>query len=146
MSDPLSIGLLTTIPYCAALVGMIWAGRSSDRRRERRWHVVIPVLVSVPGFLLCASFGNSPLIAMIGLTVATAGIITSLPMFLALPTSFLGGAGAAAGVALINSTGNLASFVGRALMGWIQGVTHSLPAGLAVVSVSLVVSVVMLLM
>lgn len=114
MSDPLSIGLLTTIPYCAALVGMIRAGRSSDRRHERRWHVVIPVLVSVPGFLLCASFGNSPLIAMIGLTVATAGIITSLPMFWALPTSFLGGAGAAAGVALINSTGNLrASSAGR---------------------------------
>jgi MFS family permease len=145
VSDPLTIGQLTTIPYCAALAGMFWAGRSSDRRRERRWHVMIPIALSIPGFLLCALFGNEPVIAMIGLTIATAGIITALPMFWALPTSFLGGAGAAAGVALINSTGNLASFVGPALMGWVQSATHSLAAGLAVVSVSLVAAVVMIL-
>jgi sugar phosphate permease len=145
ISDPLTIGLLTMIPYCAALAGMFWAGHSSDRRCERRWHVMIPIAVSIPGFLLCASFGNEPVIAMIGLTIATAGIITSLPMFWALPTSFLGGAGAAAGVALINSTGNLASFVGPAFMGWIQSLTHSLATGLVVVSGSLVIAVAMIL-
>jgi MFS family permease len=145
VSDPLIIGLLTMIPYCVALVGMFWAGHSSDRRRERRWHVIIPIAVSIPGFLLCAVFGNEPALALIGLTIATAGIITSLPMFWALPTSFLSGAGAAAGVALINSTGNLASFVGPALMGWIQSLTHSLSTGLVAVSGSLVVAVIMIL-
>ena len=147
ISDPMTIGLLTTIPYLAALVGMFWAARSSDYRRERRWHVIIPVLVSIPGFLLCALFGqDNPTLSMIGLTIATAGIITSLPMFWALPTSFLGGAGAAAGVALINSTGNLASFVGPSLMGWLQGLTHSLTSGLAIVAICLLISIAMILL
>jgi MFS family permease len=144
--DPLAIGMLTTIPYCAALIGMFCAGRSADRHRERRWHAMVPIMVSIPGFLLCAAFGHDPVMSVIGLTIASAGIITSLPMFWALPTSFLGGAGAAAGVALINSTGNLASFVGPALMGWLQGLTHSLTTGLLVVSASLVVAVLMILL
>jgi MFS family permease len=147
ISDPLTIGLLTIIPYVAALFGMFWAARSSDRQRERRWHVIIPVLIAVPGFLICAVFGQgSPLLSMIGLTIATAGIITSLPMFWALPSSFLGGAGAAAGIALINSTGNLASFVGPSLMGWLQGLTQSLTSGLAIVAICLLISVVMILL
>jgi MFS family permease len=147
VSDPLTIGLLTIIPYLAALTGMFWAARSSDSLRERRWHVVIPVIVSIPGFLLCAAFGqDNPTLSMIGLTIATAGIITSLPMFWALPSSFLGGAGAAAGIALINSTGNLASFAGPSLMGWLQGATHSLTAGLAIVSICLLISAAMILL
>jgi MFS family permease len=145
VKDPLMIGLLATIPYLAALIGMIYAGRSSDRMRERRWHAVVPVLLSVPGFLLCAFGGHEPLIAMIGLTIATASIITSLPMFWALPSSFLGGAGAAAGIALINSTGNLASFVGPALLGWLHGTTHSLAVGLMVVSGCLLIASMMIL-
>ena len=81
VKDPLMIGLLTTIPYLAALFGMLYAGRSSDRLRERRWHAIVPVLLSIPGFLLCALGGHEPVLAMIGLTIATASIITSLPMF-----------------------------------------------------------------
>jgi MFS family permease len=147
ISDPLTIGLLTIIPYVASLMGMFWAASSADARRERRWHTIVPVLVAVPGFLLCALFGqDNPTLSMIGLTIATAGIITSLPMFWALPTSFLGGAGAAAGVALINSTGNLASFVGPSLMGWLQGLTHSLTSGLAIVAICLLISIGMILL
>jgi predicted MFS family arabinose efflux permease len=145
VKDPLMIGLLTTIPYLAALFGMLYAGRSSDRLRERRWHAIVPVLLSIPGFLLCALGGHDPVLAMIGLTIATASIITSLPMFWALPSSFLGGAGAAAGIALINSTGNLASFVGPALLGWLQSTTHSLAAGLILVSASLLIAALMIL-
>jgi cyanate permease len=126
---------------------MFWAARSADARRERRWHTIVPVVVAIPGFLLCALFGqDNPTLSMIGLTIATAGIITSLPMFWALPTSFLGGAGAAAGVALINSTGNLASFVGPSLMGWLQGLTHSLTSGLAIVAICLLISIAMILL
>lgn len=146
VSDPLTIGLLTTLPYLAALVSMLFAGYSSDRLRERRWHVIVPVLLAIPGFLLCAFFGNQPVFAMVGLTLATAGVIASLPMFWALPSAFLSGAGAAAGVALINSTGNLASFVGPALMGWINTSTHSLFLGLMIVSACLFMAVAMIVM
>ena len=61
--------------------------------------------------MLCGVAGTSPWLALAGLTMAATGVVTALPMFWALPTSFLGGAGAAAGIALINSTGNLAGFV-----------------------------------
>ncbi|MFJ3371520.1 MFS transporter [Pseudomonas sp. NPDC086251] len=140
ITDPRMIGLISAVPYVAALLGMYLAGRSSDRRRERRWHAVIPLLVAVPGFLICAFFPSTPWLAIIGLIIATAGIITSLPMFWALPTSFLGGAGAAAGIALINSTGNLASFAGPALLGWLKDLTQSMTSGLVIVSICVFVS------
>lgn len=140
VTDPLSIGLLSSIPYIAALFGMAVMGRSADRMRERRWHTIVPVLISCPGFLLCAFYGGNTLISMIGLTLATMGIITSLPMFWALPTSFLGGVGAAAGIALINSTGNLASFVGPTILGWLKNETGTMTSGLALVTACLLLA------
>jgi nitrate/nitrite transporter NarK len=66
-------------------------------------------------------------------------------MFWALPTSFLGGAGAAAGIALINSTGNLAGFVSPALVGWLKTLTHSLASSLFLIAASLIVSALLIL-
>ncbi len=67
-----------------------------------------------------------------------AGIITSLPLFWSLPTAFLGGAGAAAGIALINSVGNLAGFVSPYLVGWVKDLTGSTSVGLYVISMTLI--------
>ncbi|MDB5980432.1 MAG: Nitrate/nitrite transporter [Pseudomonas sp.] len=146
IADPRMVGALSAVPYLAALLGMYLAGKSSDRHRERRWHAVIPLLVAVPGFLICAFFPSIPWLAITGLIIATAGIITSLPMFWALPTSFLGGAGAAAGIALINSTGNLASFVGPALLGALKDLTQSMTAGLVIVAVCVFISALAILL
>jgi MFS family permease len=140
IGDPFIIGLLTMIPYTVALVSMIVTGRSADRRRERRWHVIVPELVASAGFIVCAFAGSNTVLAMAGLTLATAGIITALPMFWALPTSFLGGTGAAAGIALVNSTGNLAGFVSPAAVGWLKTHTHTLTSGLFLISGCLVLS------
>jgi hypothetical protein len=104
------------------------------------------MLVAVPAFLICTFFPSSPTLAIVQFVIATAGIITSLPMFWALPTSFLGGAGAAAGIALINSTGNLASFAGPALLGALRDLTQSMTAGLTVVAGCVFLSALIILM
>jgi len=143
--DPFMIGLLTMIPYSVALVSMIAAGRNADRTRERRLHVAVPALVAALGFTICAFNGDHAVLSMIGLTLAAGGVVTALPMFWALPTSFLGGTGAAAGIALINCTGNLAGFFSPAVIGWLKTVTHTLTSGLIVVAVSLMLSAALIL-
>jgi len=134
VANPLFIGLLTTLPYIAALVCMLLAGRSADRMRERRWHVVLPILLAAIGFLICALCKDQIVASMFGLVLVAIGIICAIPMFWALPTSFLGGAGAAAGIALINCTGNLGGFVSPVIMGWLTATTQSLTSGLYLVT------------
>src|SRR5579864_2547020 len=85
------------------------------------------------------------LLSMIGLTLAASGVVTALPMFWALPTAFLGGTGAAAGIALINSTGNLAGFVSPALVGWLKTATHSLDSSLFLIAGCLIISACLIL-
>jgi MFS family permease len=145
VNDPLVVGLLTIIPYTCALISMILVGRHADQTRERRWHVSAPALIAAVGFCICAFSGNHLIPAMFGLTLAAAGIISALPMFWALPTSFLGGTGAAAGIALINSTGNLAGFVSPSVMGWLKTETHSLSSGLYLVGGCLTLSAILIL-
>lgn len=144
IDDPFMIGLLTMIPYSAALISMIAAGRNADRTRERRWHIAGPALVAAAGFIICALNGEHALLSMIGLTLAAMGVVTALPMFWALPTAFLGGTGAAAGIALINCTGNLAGFISPAVIGWLKTITHTLSSGLFVVAGTLTLSAILI--
>jgi len=89
VADPMTIGWLTTIPYLAASVFMIFVGRSADANRERRWHLAVPALMGVVGLLIAANFASSTLVATVGLTIATMGAFTALPMFwpVSAPTS-----------------------------------------------------------
>jgi D-galactonate transporter len=145
VKNPLDVGLLTMIPYAAAVVAMILVSRSADKHGERRWHLVVPALVGAVGLVLSAIFGDNTVLAMLFLTIATAGIITTLPLFWALPTAFLGGTAAAAGIALINSVGNLAGFVAPYLVGWIKDLTQSTNVGMYVLAGSLVVGAILTL-
>ncbi|MDR3472618.1 MAG: MFS transporter [Devosia sp.] len=145
ITDQFTIGLLTVVPYLCALIAMIVVGRHADRTRERRWHVVVPECVAALGFVICAYAGSNTYVAVLGLTLAAVGVITALPMFWALPTSFLGGTGAAAGIALINCTGNLAGFVSPAMVGWLATMTHSLTSSLFLIAGSLLASAVLIL-
>ena len=138
VKDTLQIGLLTAIPYGCAVVAMILVSRSADRTRERRWHIAVPALLGAVGLVLSVLWGQSTVLAMAALTLATMGILTTLPLFWSLPTSFLAGAGAAAGIALINSLGNLAGFVSPFAVGWLKDMTQSTNAGMYLLAVSLV--------
>jgi MFS-type transporter involved in bile tolerance (Atg22 family) len=59
--------------------------------------------------------------------------------FWALPAAFLSGTGAAAGIALINSVGNIGGAVATSLVGWLSDLTGSTAASLFPFGVALVV-------
>jgi D-galactonate transporter len=129
VQDAFDIGLLSALPWAAGVIAMLLIARSADRRGERRWHIAIPALAGTIGFIISVKFSADVPIAMLGMAVATMGIMSALPIFWSIPTAYLGGAGAAAGIALINSFGNLSGFVGPSLMGWIKSATGSLDSG-----------------
>jgi len=134
VKDAFRIGLLTTIPYAAALIALVLTGRHSDRTRERRWHAIFPCLAAAAGFLLCTQAGSNTTLAMSGLVLAAAGVITAIAMFWALPTSILGGNAAAAGIAFVNCTGNLGGFVSPTAIGFLKTHTGTLNSGLYLVA------------
>lgn len=125
VSDPLKIGLLAAVPYIAAIIAMIAVNVSGDRMRERRWHSLLPAVAAGIGLAMTGFAGTNILLAMVGLTIATAGASSAQASFWCLPPAFLGGAAAAAGIALINSLGNIAGFVSTFLVGWMTDLTHS---------------------
>ncbi|MFD7227580.1 MFS transporter [Streptomyces sp. NPDC059881] len=135
----LAIGVLSAVPYLAALVAMNVFGRSADKRRERRWHLVVPSLMGAVGFSLAAVWSGSTVLSLIALSFAAAGVLTCAPLFWSLPTAFLGGAAAAAGLAVINSVGNLAGFVSPYMIGAIKDATGSTSIPMYVLALSLVV-------
>ena len=139
VADPLQIGLMSAIPYGVAVIAMLLVARSADRLRERRWHVAIPGLLGAVGLLLSVLWSHDTVLAMAALTLATAGILTSLPLFWSLPTAFLTGTGAAAGIAMINSLGNLSGFTSPFAVGWLKQATGSTDAGMYLLAGSLVV-------
>ena len=138
IADPLEVGLMSAIPYGAAMIVMLLVARSADRLRERRWHIAIPALLGAIGLVLSVLWAKDTVLAMAALTLATAGMLSTLPLFWSLPTSFLAGTGAAAGIAMINSIGNLAGFASPYAVGWLKEATASTDAGIYVLAASLV--------
>ena len=145
VKDPLDIGLLTAIPWGLGAIGMLLWGHSSDRGGERRWHAALAGFIGGVGMLISTAYGKNTIASMAALTVATFGILATLPVFWALPTAFLAGGAAAAGIAWINSVGNLGGFVAPFLVGWLKDLTHGTAAGLYVLSGGLVLGGVLVL-
>jgi MFS family permease len=138
VSGNFNIGLFSAIPYIVTLIMMNVLARSADRHRERRWHLVIPALIGAVGFVVAPTAPNVA-IAIGALSLAAAGAITCAPLFWSLPTAFLAGAGAAAGIAVVNSVGNLAGFVAPYLIGYAKDTTGSAAAGMYIIAGGLVV-------
>jgi MFS family permease len=110
------IGLLTALPHLCAIGAMSLVGISSDRSGERRRHLAGSALAAAAGWSLVA-WGPSPVIALVGLCVAQAGMMSMLPVFWTLPGAFLSGVAAAGGIALINSVANIGGFFGASILG-----------------------------
>lgn len=145
VKDVLNVGLLTSIPYAVAAAVMVISSRSSDASGERRWHIAIAAILGGAGLIASAIYGNNTVVAMAALTMATAGILTTLPLFWTLPTALLGGTAAAAGIAMINSIGNLAGFASPYLVGAIKDATHSTAIGMYMLAASLFVGALLVL-
>lgn len=132
--DPLRIGLLTMIPWGVAAVVMVLIGHHSDATGERRWHVSLAALSGACGLAISAIPGIPGVLGFVALTVAASTIVSASSTFWSLPTAYLSGAAASAGIAWINSVGNLGGFVSPFLVGQIRDMTHSTSLALFVVA------------
>ena len=127
-----STGWLSAIPYLVAAVGMVAIGRNSDRTGERRWHIALSAIAGGASFAL-AGFVHGIVPSIVALSIAMFGLASMLGPFWAFATSFLGGIGAAAGIALVNSVGNVGGFVGPNIIGYLQQTSSSYTTGLVVI-------------
>jgi ACS family tartrate transporter-like MFS transporter len=131
-------GLFTAVPGVATIAAMVLWARHSDRSQERTWHVILPCLVGCGGFVL-AGLAQSPAMLMLALILANIGVGAPKAPLWAWSATFLSGAGAAAGIALINSIANLGGFVGPYAIGRLKEM-GGFSAGLNVVGATLAVS------
>ncbi len=145
VTDPLQIGWLTAIPYFAAIVVSIWNNARADRLRERRWHTAVPCIVTAIGLALSRLPVDSLVVTMTILTVAAAAASTTQAAFWSVPPTFLSGAAAAAGLALINSLGNIGGMVSTTVAGFITDLTGNAQDSLILFAVILLVAAVLIL-
>jgi len=121
--NKLNTGLITAIPYAVALVGMILLSRNSDRTGERRIHYVFNVMAGGIGLVLSGIFAAHPVLVIIFLSIGTLGVYGSMPLFWPVPSSFLAGTAAAAGIGVVNSVGNLGGYFGSKVPIWVGSIS-----------------------
>lgn len=138
ISDNWHIGLLTSLPYMCAIVVMLLAGRSGDHFQERRWHLIIPMCAGAIALTLATLLASNLTLSLICLCVAASGVLTASSLFWMLPTNFLGGVSAAAGIAAVNSFANLAGFCSPYLIGWVTTNTGSNAIGMFLITAVLI--------
>ena len=140
VKDPLNVGLLTAIPYGAGALAMILVSQRSDRTRERRWHLAIPGLLGALGLVLSTLVSHNTVLAMAALTLGAAGVCTTVSQFWNLPGAFLGGVAAAAGIAFVNSVGNISGFVAPYMVGWVKDLTGTTSPAMLVIAASMTIA------
>jgi D-galactonate transporter len=126
-------GWVVAIPYVVGAAVMTWYGRWSDRTRHRAGHTAMALLVAAVG-IAASTLTGDPVLTMLAFTIGSCGVFAALPVFWTLPTAMLSGASAAAGIAVINSVGNLSGFAGPYAIGWIKDATGSYSGGLLVIA------------
>ncbi|MEO7997535.1 MAG: MFS transporter [Gemmatimonadaceae bacterium] len=142
----LRIGLVTAVPWGIAGVAMVYFGSHSDRTGERRWHVSGSLMLTACGLLMLAAVGHAPVLSVAALTVITTGTLSFFATFWTIPTSLLRQSAAAAGIAWINSVGNLGGHFGPDLIGRIRAATGSTSgAFIALAGIALLGAIIMLL-
>jgi D-galactonate transporter len=125
-------GWVTAIPYAIGAAFMVWYGHHSDSHFERKAHTAFALFMAAVG-VAASTLTNSPSLTMLAFTVGACGVFAALPLFWTLPTAVLSGSAAAAGIAVINSIGNLSGFAGPYAMGWIKDATGSFTGGLLLI-------------
>jgi nitrate/nitrite transporter NarK len=144
-ADPWKIGLISVIPWGTAAVVMVIYGHHSDIKAERRWHLALAMLFGAAAFALSALPGISGAAGLAALTCSAAAVMCGQSLFWALPTAILSGSAAAAGIAWINSVGNLAGYVSPFLIGEVRDKTGSMTLALLALSASILMSAVLVM-
>jgi MFS family permease len=134
----LGVGLITAIPYSVAVIGMVILSHHSDTTGERRLHYVLTVTSGAMGLILSGIFAANPVLSIIFLSIGTLGVIGSMPLFWPLPSAFLTGTAAAAGIGIVNSVGNLGGYVGPNVPIWVKLISQDRSAALYVIAAVLI--------
>jgi MFS transporter, ACS family, tartrate transporter len=125
----MTVGWLTMIPYICGAIAMVAWGRISDRMNERRWNLFLGCVLSTVG-LVIAGMTIGTWGALVGMSIAAMGFYGSKGPFFAMPPMFLSGPALAAGIAWINSIGNLGGFFGPSYVGLMKDLTGGYAGGL----------------
>ncbi len=139
------VGLLLMIPSALAGIAMVAWGLHSDRSGERRWHAALPAFLAAAALAASAILQGMPVAAIVALIVAGIGAFSALPVFWTLPAARLTGPAAAAGIALVNSIGNVGGFVGPSLIGQVREATGSFAPALWLLAAAMAASAVIVL-
>jgi MFS family permease len=139
----LRVGLITAIPYGVAVIGMILLSNHSDKTGERRLHYVATVTAGAVGLVLSGVYAAQPILAIIFLSIGTLGVIGSMPLFWPIPSAFLAGTAAAAGIGIVNSVGNLGGYFGPNIPIWAKHVSSDRSAALYIIAAILMVGAVL---
>jgi len=143
-ASDLKVAMWTAVPFLVAAVGIVVVAAHSDRTGERRWHVAACGAIAAAGLAVSAAVA-SPIAAFVALALSAIGLYAFIPPFWSLPTAFLRGDGAAAGIGLINSVGNLGGFTGPYVMGWMQGLFGDFRVGLRFLAATALCSAIVVL-
>lgn len=128
LTDPVLIGLCVAVPNLAGLIGMLVISRSSDRHRERRWHIMAPFAVGALALAFFPMVAHNLLGILLLLSIVSATVTGVVPVYFSLPATFLSGEAAAAGFAMATSLASIAGLVSNTVMGFAASATGS-PAG-----------------
>jgi ACS family tartrate transporter-like MFS transporter len=134
MSD-MRVGILSALPFLTAAVVMVLVAKHSDSTGERRWHLALSAFAGAVA-LVASAAARTPSVSLLAISIAAAGVSSTAGPFWTLPAEFLEGTAAAGGIALINSTGNLAGFVGPSVVGLIRQATGSFAGGLITMAIA----------
>ncbi|WP_428487388.1 MFS transporter [Rhodopila sp.] len=132
-------GLLTAVPYLFGTIAIVGCGHLSDKLADRYWTLVVTCGCATIGMLLAAMLHDS-LWVLAAFSLATIGFYGMKSPFWPLPSTFLTGSALAAGLALINSLGNFAGYLGPIAVGWTKESTGTFQAGLYVLAAAAFVS------
>lgn len=138
-------GLLAALPFVFGAIGMVLLGRSSDRTLKRREHVCLAMALAAIG-VGGAGLVSSPALVLGLLCLGQIGVSAMPPLFWPIPSTFLTGTSAAAGIAAINSLGNLSGFAGPYVMGYLKDATGNFAAGLLLLAACSLLGAVVVMM
>lgn len=133
------IGWIAALPYACGAVFMVWWSRRSDLKDERVMHFILPAMMGFVGFGVASLVDPLP-VQLLCLCIAAMGIYAAMPVFWTFPSMYLAGTGAAAGIALINSFGNLAGYLGPQMVAWLTGDSGNLGPALLSLGVAMLIS------
>lgn len=133
-----TIGFLAMIPQVCTIIGMVVWGLHSDRSQERKWHLVLPMLMAAAGWMFAAYAGN-PMVQLCGICMAATGSYTAMSIFWTTPDQALTFKARAIGIAVINAFGNTGSALNPLVVGWLKDLTQSFTTGIVYAAVLLVI-------